>query len=138
MRRLGIIFILIGFAFTLSGMSKKTFSLENEYAYTESYNLNHILKPTYTDYYTCTQHYDDLLTPKRNYIHSHFILLNSLAMNESHMIKCLINEKTIDYIFPIQRNLYTPTSTGTLLPRFKFNFLPSQIRSMVRSTILLV
>ena len=138
MRRLVIFFLLLSFVFTSSNSSMQMFSIEQGSVYTESFNVNHILNSFSVDICNTSKKHNDSLTPNRNYNHSHVILLNLIALDESEFVNSLINPILIIFTYPIQHNLHSSTSANTLLSHSKLNFPHHPIASILQSTTLLI
>jgi hypothetical protein len=136
-KRAVILFILSSYVFVFSRTSMQIYSIEHGEIYAESYNINHILHSSSSDYCNSSPKNNDSLTLNWDYCHFHIIPLNSQALNHGDSINHYIN-LTISSSYPIQSSL----RVFPLVPLFDFftklKILSVSHSSLFKSTVLLI
>jgi len=137
MRRWAIIIVLICYAVTYQAYSGQMFSFEHGKAYTENYNINHILEFSNPGNGQTPAQYNNSFAPSKRCDHFHVLLSCDRAQDTADSASHHINT-TIPVLLSLsfQSNNYVSAMINSLALHTKLKILLPRHFSLIKSVFL--
>ena len=138
MRRLAAFFMIIFFVSILTGPSTFMLSIERGKVYTESFNLNHILKAAYSSQTKNSQDMQSSLESCRIFCHSHIQLTRCTIPEKRVVLAGADIHAGVDFLQTFHAILNSLATSLSLKHRDSGSHTKLPIASFLQSTVLLI